>query len=200
MSLEKIVYKIQYQIAKIEVVELMIQYSKNNQPSLELEVSYSMISTLRQNLLNATEVCLNPSIDTLHLQINSLQKTLISANNLLIQISIGMNSTDIGSLFLQELLTNIVSHFVSLNTELGKIASQLTQLTQQSSDNYNSVEANFIVTGNVIDQNFKNLVNKCMGDIKQAERLIQYECNQNSSLNREEAIRFAIMRWERDSR
>ena len=46
----------------------------------------------------------------------------------------------------------------------------------------------------------KNLVNKCLGDMNQAQRLVQYESEQDRSLNPEQAVQAAIRRWEEDNR
>jgi hypothetical protein len=210
MNLTKTACKVQYQTAKIEVIELLFWYGKNNEPSLETEMAHNMISTLRQNLFNASEVCLDASPDTVQSHATSLKNALVSATNFLIQMSSGFTSADMQVVFLKELFTNIVSELVSLNAELSNTA---LQISQQPSDNSSpnqfsaldyqkslSIEVNPDSTHSVIDQQLKNLINKCMGDAKKAERLIQYECQRKPELDREGAIQFAIIRWEIDNR
>jgi hypothetical protein len=45
---------------------------------------------------------------------------------------------------------------------------------------------------------YKILVSRCMGDSKQADRLIQHELTKDPSQSRAQATRAAIARWERD--
>jgi Tfp pilus assembly protein PilF len=45
----------------------------------------------------------------------------------------------------------------------------------------------------------KILVSRCMGDIRQADRLIQFELKKDPSQSRAQATRAAIARWERDN-
>jgi hypothetical protein len=112
--------------------------------------------------------------------------------------------------FLKELFTDIISELVALNAEL---SNTTLQWFQQPSDNFSSdlfvgldyqkspsIEVNPDSTGSEIDQQLKNLINKCMGDAEKAERLIQYECQRQPELDREGAIQFAITRWESDNR
>lgn len=206
MNLTKTVRRIQYQTAKLEVIEFLFWHGKNNQPSLETEMAYNMVFTLRQNLFNASEVCLDASLDTVQSNVTSLQNTLVGATNFLIQMNSGLTSTEMQVVFLKELFTNIISELVSLNAELSNTTLQLSDnsspdqfigLDYQKSP---SIEVGSDSTGSVIDRQLKNLINKCMGDVEKAERLIQYECQRQPKLDRREAIQFAIMRWESDNR
>lgn len=120
MNLTKTVRRIQYQTAKLEVIEFLFWHGKNNQPSLETEMAYNMVFTLRQNLFNASEVCLDASLDTVQSNVTSLQNTLVGATNFLIQMNSGLTSTEMQVVFLKELFTNIISELVSLNAELSK--------------------------------------------------------------------------------
>lgn len=206
MNLTKTVRRIQYQTAKLEVIEFLFWHGKNNQPSLETEMAYNMVFTLRQNLFNASEVCLDASLDTVQSNVTSLQNTLVGATNFLIQMNSGLTSTEMQVVFLKELFTNIISELVSLNAELSNTTLQLSDnsspdqfigLDYQKSP---SIEVGSDSTGSVIDRQLKNLINKCMGDVEKAERLIQYECQRQPKLDRREAIQFAIMKWESDNR
>jgi hypothetical protein len=124
----------------------------------------------------------------------------------------GLTSTEMQVVFLKELFTSITSELVALNTELGNAILQPQQL-QQPSDN--SSPAQFVrlnyqnplsiavapdSASSMIDQQFKNLINKCMGDVEKAERLIQYEHQRYPELDRKGAIQSAITRWESDNR
>lgn len=209
MNLTKTVCRIQYQTAKLEVIEFLFWHGKNNQPSLETEMAHNMVSTIRQNLFNAAEVCLDASLDTVQSYVTSLQNTLVGATNFLIQMNSGLTSTDMQVIFLKELFTNIISELVALNAELSNTTLQLSQpLSDNSSPDqfvgfdYQKprIEVNPDSISSVIDQQLKNLINKCMGDLEKVERLIQYECQRQPELDREGAIQFAISRWESDNR
>jgi hypothetical protein len=104
MNLTKTVRRIQYQTAKLEVIEFLFWHGKNNQPSLETEMAYNMISTLRQNLFNASEVCLDASLDTVQSYVTSLQKTLVGATNFLIQMNSGLTSTEMQVVFFKRVV------------------------------------------------------------------------------------------------
>lgn len=210
MNLTKTARRIQYQTAKLEVVEFLFWHGKNNQPSLETDMAYNMVSTLRKNLFNASEVCLDASLDTVQLYVTSLQNTLVGATNFLIQMNSGLTSTEMQVIFLKELFTDIISELVALNGELGNITLQSSQHSSNNSSpsqflglDYqepSSIQVNSNSTGSVMDQQLKNLINKCMGDVEKAEHLIQYECQRHPELDRAGAIRFAITRWESDNR
>lgn len=202
MDLAKTLRGIQYQTAKLEVIELMFWSGKNSQPSLEAEVAYNTVSSIRQNLFSASESCFDASLESMSSHVASLQDTLVSANNFLIQMSSGSTSTDAQVIFVKELFNSIVMELVKLNTELSNLDSQAFQ---QPSDNSTSA-AQFIDSNEQdsadreIEQKFKNLINKCMGDTERAERLIQYEFRRHRDLDREGAIQAAITRWESDNR
>ena len=211
MNLTKIIRKIQYQTAKLEVIEILFWYGKNDQPSLETEMAYNVISTLRQNLFNTSEACFESSLDTVKSHVASLQNTLIGANNLLAQMSSGLTSTEMQVVFLKNLLDNIFSELVDLQAELSNTNLQpfqtsndafltVSQFVDSSYPKPVSNSSNFNSAGSAAEQKFKDLINKCMGDFEKAERLIQYECQKNSELDRAGAIRSAIRRWESDNR
>jgi hypothetical protein len=187
-NLNRIISKIIYQIGKLEVIESMYLDGKNFEPSLEMEMAYNMIATLRQKLLIDSEVCFDLPLDTLKPSVISLQKTLVSVNNFLIQMSSGLISTERNILFLKELFTTIVSELSILNTELNVIlqsASVTTILDSPLSE---------------IDQLLKNLKSKCLGDTEKVERLIQYEYKKSPQSSRQMLVESAIMRWESDNR
>jgi hypothetical protein len=212
MNSIKIVRKIQYQTAKLEVIEFMFWHGKNNQPSLEADIAHNMICTLRQNLFNASESYLDASLDTLHSYVASLQETLISAINFLVQMNSGLTSTEVEFIFLKELFTNIISELVNLNIELSNSPTE----SFQNYSNANPINiSQFVSLGcqedlftsqdpdstiSSVDRQFKNLLSKCMGDSEKVERLINYESQRNSTLDKEGAILSAITRWERDNR
>lgn len=211
MNLTKIVRRIQYQTAKLEVIEFLFWHGKNNQPSLEIEMAHNMLSTLRLNLFSASEDCLNASLDTMQAYVASLKDTLVGATNFLTQMNSSLTSTEMQVVFLKELFTNIIAELVTLNAELSNGASQLfqrpsddstsiSQFLGLNSQQSSSVAIDLNSTNSVIDRQFKSLINKCMGDAEKAERLVQYECQRNSQLDREGAIRSAITRWESDNR
>ncbi|NJO79195.1 MAG: hypothetical protein HC827_12180 [Cyanobacteria bacterium RM1_2_2] len=209
MSLIKTVRKVQYQTAKIEVLELLFWHGKASQPSLETELAHSMFSTFRQKLFCDSEACLDaPSNSSLIL---ALQNTIVGVHNFLVQMNSGLTSTETQVLFLKKLLTSIASELVGLNTEL-YCALQVSQEPLSFGLLYDDTENNIAgtnpdlqsattpPTSSQVDQLFKDLMNKCMGNSQQAERLVQYEQQRNPLLIREEAVHAAIIRWESDNR
>lgn len=187
-DLNRVICKIQHQLGKLEVIELIYLNAKNTDSSLEVEIAYKMICTLRQNLTNNSIICLNVFSDKASAYITSLQKTLVSVNNLLIEMSTGLNSSDARVIFLHELFSGIVSELTTINTELNVILqSFLTSVYTDSSFNQ-------------IEELLKNLRCKCLGDLEKVERLIQYEYKQNPQSSREKLIQSAIARWEHDNR
>ena len=210
MNLNRTVYQIQYQTAKLEVIESLFWHGRNDQPSSESV--YNFISDLRQNLFNASEDCLDISLDVSAPYLNSLQVALTKTINLLTQMNNELDPTDSQIIFLKELFTDIVSELISLNAEFNDTALQSSQRSSDSrlvtASRFKDLSCqNFVANSGVpdstdssIDQLFRNLVTKCLGDSGRAERLIQYERRRHSNLDREEAIRAAIIRWENDNR
>lgn len=212
MTLTKTVRGIQYQIAKLEVIELLFWHGKNYQPSLDTEMAYNIMFTLRQKLFSDSEACFDAPSDVVQSYIASLQSTIISANNFLVQTNSGLSSTEIQVLFLKKLFTNIISELIALNTELS-VALQRLQISSTyrnsgndadieltSLSNQQSLSSHLDSTSSKVEQLLRNLVNKSMGDSEQAERMIQYEYRQSPALSKEEAVQAAIMRWESDNR
>lgn len=206
MILTKILREIQYQTAKLEIIELLSWYWKNNEPSLDTEMAYNMIFTLRQNLFNASEACLEAPLEEMQLHISPLRDTLISATNFLSQMNSGLNSSEMQVVFLKELFTSIVSELVNLNARLADAISESSQQSFYKNSSIATKPKESVYQQPLVDsddsvanQNFKKLINKCMGDAEKAERLIQFECQRNSKLDREAAILSAITRWERDN-
>lgn len=205
MHINTVLRKIQYQIARIEVIELLFWHGKNNRPSMETELAHNMIFTLRQNLFNRSEACFDSSLDSAV----SFQVDLNSAINLLIKMNHGLDPSNQDVIFLKDLLIKIISDLSSLSSDLSSTISQLScqfsisPAAQSESvikphDSFVAAECQQLQTDKV-NQYFRNLVKKCMGDLEKAERLIQYEHRQYPDLSRLEAIRFAITRWERDN-
>ena len=147
-------------------------------------------------MFNASEFCLDASLEAVQPHLASLQDTLNSAVSLLLQMNSGLNSPEPLIVFLKEFSTKIISELVNLNTELSSTAPSFVGLNyQQSSSESASTDSD----GSLVAQEFKNLINKCMGDIELAERLIKYERQRHSELDREGAIQSAIVRWESDN-
>lgn len=209
MDLEKTIYKIQYQIAKIEVVELMFLRGKNAQPGLETEMAYNMFFTIRKNLWDISEACLTESIVNSKKSLSALKETLMSASNFLLQTCSGMSSQEPQVLFLVELLTNI-------NTELMKLTGEL--------DKFESIEIKKISSNSKVDEalellelsmplgqqhsngdyaqnsSLKELINMCSGERGTAERLVAHEIKKLPGINRSLAILFAIEHLKDDNR
>ena len=215
MSLIKTVCKIQYQVAKLEVIDDLFRHSSNNQTisTLEIQVTCNMITTLRQKLFDDTEDCLelllkDQSHNRIKTSIHSLRSTIISSNSILLQMSSGMTTPD--AVWAKNLFTNIVTELMKCDSELeinflllsqdfendNPLAETLEMFTIESqsktSITYDSIP-------NESDNLLKKLISRCMGDYEQAQRLIEYELRKNKGVNREEAIGLALIRWERDN-
>jgi hypothetical protein len=204
---------IQYQVAKLEVIEDLFRNSTNIQATLETQVAYNMVNTLRKKLLEDAEVCLdllieNQSNDQIKISIYSLRSTIVSANNLLLKMSSGVNTPD--AVWVKILFTNIVTELMKFNSELE--TSLLSFLQSIKNDNIFEETLNIftIETQSTISINndsissesdnlLKKLVSRCLGDYEQAQRLIEYEIKKNHGINRDEAISRALIRWERDN-
>lgn len=190
MDLIRILYKIQHQTAKIEVWEIFARHAVNSKSGPEAEQAEQladMFSSLRENLFDASEDCLEASSDALHFEIALLQDALISTTNFIIQINNALPSADVSTLPVKELFVGIVSELLALNTELDAIRSSAPQQSSSCGPAHDTS-----------DQSYKNLLGKCMGDADMAERLIQYEY-QKRGLAREDAIDAAITRLEMDN-
>ncbi|MFP4298818.1 MAG: hypothetical protein ACLFT0_13265, partial [Spirulinaceae cyanobacterium] len=87
MNLLKIVRNIQYQTAKIEVIELLFSQENADNSSLTTEINYNLVSTLRQHLFAASEACFDATPETLPSCIATLQDTLSSAREFLVKIN-----------------------------------------------------------------------------------------------------------------
>ncbi len=193
MHLTQTVRRIQYQAAKLEVIELLYLHEKNQQPSLDVEVAHNIISTLRQQLFTASEACFDVPLDATQSCVHSLQSTVVSATNFLVKMSSGLTSTETHVVFWKEVFTSIISELVALNAELNNVKLQPFQIAATISSDFDSNLSK-------VNQQLKNLVSKCMGDSEKAERLIQYEFQECPELSREEAIQAAIISWEDDNR
>ncbi len=203
MQLVKCIYSVQAQVAKIEVLELLFLIGKSNQPSLEAEMAYNMVSTLRQNLFAASEDCLGEDKDNAISYLPKLSETLLSATNFLKQSYNSLNHQDPQVLFLARLLTDIATELTNINTEIIQFilvsfqshatsASQVPQPLELGAQNNSEKEC--------INKNIKVLVGMCSGDLEKAERLIQYEFRRSPEQHRGEAVLSAIQRWNEDNR
>ncbi len=121
MNLIKIICKTQYQVAKMEVIESLLKNSNPEESTLESKLGYNMTSAMRQKLSEDTENCLeliiqNESKEKINIFLTSLQSTIVSANNLLLQMNSSINTTD--RLWVKSLFTDIVSELMKVNSDL----------------------------------------------------------------------------------
>jgi hypothetical protein len=208
MSLIKTICVIQYQVAKLEVIEDLFRYSTNIQATLETQVAYNMVSTLRKKLFEDAEVCLdllieNQSKNQIKISIYSLRSTIVSVNNLLLQMSSGVNTPD--AVWVKILFTNIVTELMQHNSALETDFLLLSQGFENDNpfeetlkvftvNTQLEISVNDYSISNESDNLFKKLVSRCLGDYEQAQRLIEYELRKNQGINREEAIGLALTR------
>jgi hypothetical protein len=112
------VREIQCQAAKLEVLEMLYSVAKRQEPSLEVELAYNMISTLRQSLHAACESCFEAFDDDEEPPVADLKSTVTSVSSFLSQTISGFTSGEPQVLFLKEMLIDIVSKLVRLNSAL----------------------------------------------------------------------------------
>lgn len=123
-----------------------------------------------------------------------------------------MTSQEYQVAFLNDLFSGIISELTTLNKKLEGAA---LKTFQRIPDNNPNTTSQFINLGyyrttsvldfpnpnsHVSDWQFKDLINKCMGDLETVERLIKYELQKDPNLDRRGAIQAAIKRWESDNR
>lgn len=201
MNLLKIVRNIQYQTAKIEVIELLFYREKSDDSSLTTKINYNLVSTLRQHLFDASEACFDATPETLPSCIATLQDTLSSAREFLAKINTDSISLQIQFPILKGLIADILTELNQLNTALNQIETQpQPQVLIQNSDNSISTSIPKINSNNLKkdvktkpeDNPLEVLIDFCDGDDKKAETWIQFEKTRNSELSREEAIESAI--------
>jgi hypothetical protein len=118
MKLSKTVRLIQYQVAKLEVIEVLFLLRERSSSSLDVRLAHSMISTLRSSLYEVTEACLEASIDNLELHKSHLLETLNSVNNYLSQMVSGLPIEDPQSLFIKEVIVRVISELISLSSTI----------------------------------------------------------------------------------
>lgn len=204
MNLPTIARRIQYQVAKIEVLEYIFSWTRKNNPSLEVEVCFNVITTVKDGLFKESEACIDVLPGKEIIAITSLQNTLITANSYLTEMYSG-NSVDLGFLLIKGLVTDVVSALLNLNSELNILLNSL-QESKSVESAVETYQATLTESLNDVDESidstellYKSLITKCLGDTQKAERLIQYELNRSFVLTREGAIQSAIHRWERDN-
>lgn len=120
MKLSKTVRLIQYQVAKLEVLEVMFLLRERSSSSLDVRLAHSMISTLRSSLYEVTEACLEASIDNLDLHKANLLETLNSVNNYLSQMVSGLPAEDPQSLLIKEVIVRVISELISLSSTINQ--------------------------------------------------------------------------------
>ncbi|HTL90417.1 MAG TPA: hypothetical protein VL134_13535 [Leptolyngbya sp.] len=117
-EISTIARQIQYEVAKIEVLEMIIEITLNR----ESKAAYTMISTLRKSLYEACEVFLEPGREVASVSI--LTNVASSVSCFLEQVANNCNLDEPDTLFLQKLVASIVSRLEFLRAELGNYQKQ----------------------------------------------------------------------------
>lgn len=201
MNLLKIARNIQYQAAKIEVIELLFRRENADDYSLTTKINYNLVSTLRQHLFDASEACFEATPENLSSCIATLQDTLSSATEFLAKINTDSISLQIQFPILEDLIADILTKLNQLNAALNQFETQpKPPVLIQNSDNSISVDDVQTDLTN-LEQNVKSkpedncldaLINLCDGDDDKAQSWIQFEQTRNPELSRKEAIESAI--------
>jgi hypothetical protein len=118
MNLRKTVHRIQYQVAKLEVLEILFLLKDRLDSSLDVRLAHSMMSTLRVSLSEACESCLEASTDQLDARRGRLKDTLTSVNNYLGQMVDGLPPEDPQALFVKEVMVQVIAELISLGLYL----------------------------------------------------------------------------------
>lgn len=201
MNLLKIARNIQYQAAKIEVIELLFRRENADDSSLMTKINYNLVSTLRQHLFDASEACFEETPENLSSCIATLQDTLSSATEFLAKVNTDSISLQIQFPILEDLIADISTELTQIDTALNQIEIQpQPQALIQNSDNSISVgdvqtdltKVEKDVKSKPEDNCLDALINLCDGDDDKAESWIQFEQTRNSELSREDAIESAI--------
>jgi hypothetical protein len=222
INLKKAVYKILSQSAKIEVLEYLLKIVQEKGIAKEIEETLTEFCSSRQKLTEKSELCLElilleKSSLLINQSLSDLQNSVFIVTNFLIafnSITLNSDASGIDTNPLINLYSKVIDELLSSN----KIIEAYLQ-NQTSTDNFigsldPQPKTHNISTDSVnwvssyksnefripTENSLKNLLNKCRGNHEQAERLIMYEQQRNSSLSRDSAIQCAISRWESDNR
>jgi hypothetical protein len=118
MNLRKTVHHIQYQVAKLEVLEILFLLKDRLDSSLDVRLAHSMMSTLRCSLSEACDQCLEAPADQLDARRGRLKDTLTSVNNYLGQMVDGLPPADPQALFVKEVMVQVIAELISLGLYL----------------------------------------------------------------------------------
>jgi hypothetical protein len=118
MNLKKTVHRIQYQVAKLEVLEILFLLKNRLDSSLDVRLAHSMMSTLRVSLSEACESYLEAPTDQLDVRRGRLKDTLTSVNNYLGQMVEGLPPEDPQALFVKEVMVQVIAELISLGLYL----------------------------------------------------------------------------------
>lgn len=130
MNLSKVVCQIQCQAAKLEVLEYIFNCGKPSVSSIEYEIALNTIGTLRQNLINCSDdyfdlIEQGASQYAIARQMQRMSTIMISANNVLISWNRGITAPE--SIFIKEILTEIITQLLQLNSAIQSGISTLQQ-------------------------------------------------------------------------
>jgi hypothetical protein len=118
MKFSKTVHQIKYQVAKLEVLEIMFLLKERLGGSLDIRLAHSLLSTLRRSLWDCCDTCLEASLDDLEQQRHRLKEMLASANGYLGQMVNGLPAEDPQAVFVREVLVQVISELISLRANL----------------------------------------------------------------------------------
>jgi hypothetical protein len=125
MKLSKTVNQIQYQVAKLEVLELLFALKDRQGGSLDVRLAHSMMSTLRRTLAESCDTCLAASIDELDQHRSRLQGTIESVNSYLGQMAGGLPPADPQALFVKEVIVRVISELLTLSSYLDQSQEEI---------------------------------------------------------------------------
>lgn len=122
-ALGKTARRIQYEVAKIEILEMICSIAPNS----ETEAARNMIFTLRKSLYDACETCLESAGGEATTSVTNLKNIVSSVSCFLKQMANNCALDEPDTLFIREMLVGIVSNLTSLNTDLSNHQKRLSR-------------------------------------------------------------------------
>jgi hypothetical protein len=118
MKFSTTVHQIKYQVAKLEVLEIMFLLKERLGGSLDIRLAHSMLATLRRSLYECCDNCLEASIEEIEQNRQRLRETIESVNRYLNQMVNGLPPEDGQALFVKEVIVQVIAELISLSTNL----------------------------------------------------------------------------------
>jgi hypothetical protein len=135
MGLSVAVRKIQYQAAKLEVIESLLKLGKTTHPSLEAEITHNSFVIIQKNLYDTCEQCFQTSsFRELERLRGVLLDMVYSTNNILIPWANQLSSADPYTLLIKELVLDIAAQLIAASSDLDPRQPELLNIPIKFND------------------------------------------------------------------